>query len=330
MWPLSELSKIETDILRKSVIDTLLFESNVMELVPWETIGQLQMGVIRIQDLPSVGYRRINGEYGSDDIGHFEHKVETIALFGRDIDTDEAIARAKNTVADARAIQQTLTLKAMAYAFNDGFINNEVSAATPLVFNGLRKRVNDVNAEGFTSQKIDAACGGKGILNDSAASQAFLDKLNKLMFSIKGHKPDYLLMNDDMFLALFSLLRREKLLDTTKDMFDREIDTYRGARLIDIGVKADQTTKIITSTETSAGLEGSDEHTSIYAVKFGVGDMTWGIQEFALEAKDLTPGGVTLQEKPAFRTRVTWNLGLCTVDPRSIGRLYGIIPDASS
>ncbi|MGW8177225.1 MAG: major capsid protein [bacterium] len=326
MWTLAELSKIETDVLRKSVIDTLLFESNLMEMVPWETIGQLSTGVIRIQDLPSVGYRRINGAYDSTDIGHFEHAVENIALFGRDIDTDEAIARAKNTVADARAIQQMLVLKAMAYDFNNGFINNEVNATTPLVYNGLRKRVNDVAAEGYTSQKIDAACGGVGILNTSATSQAFLDKLNKLMFSIKGHKPDYLLMNDDMYLALFSLLRREKLLDTTRDMFDREIDTYRGARLIDIGVKADQTTKIITSTEASTGAEGSSEHTSIYAVKFGVGDMTWGIQQFPMEVKDMGE----LEEKPAYRTRITWNLGLATVDPRSVGRLYGIIPDASS
>lgn len=330
MWTLAELSKIETDILRKSVIDTLIMESNLMELVPWETIGQLQTGIIRIQDLPSVGFRRVNGEYDSTDIGHLEHAVETIALFGRDIDTDEAIARAKNTIADARAIQQTLTLKSMAYSFNSNVIKGEVSATTPLVFNGLRKRVNDINAEGFTSQKVDAACGGVGILNATANRHAFLDKLDTLMYAIKGHQPDYLLMNSKMLLALRSLLRREQLLDTTKDMFDRKIDMYQGARLVDIGVEADQTTEIITSTEASTGAEGSSEHTSIYAVKFGIGDMTWGIQEFPLEAVDLTPGNKTLESKPAFRTRITWNLGLCTVDPRSVARLYGIIPDASS
>lgn len=330
MWTLAELSKIETDVLRKSVIDTLLFEANLMELVPWETIGQLSMGVVRIQDLPSVGFRRINGSYDSTDIGHFEHKVETISLFGRDIDTDEAIARAKNTIADARTVQQMLVLKAMAYSFNDKFINGNITLSDPLEYNGLKKRVDDVVAEGFTSQKVDCACGGVGILNSEATQEAFIDKLNAFLFAIKGHKPDYLLMNDDMYQAIFSVLRRRKLLDTTRDMFDREIDTYRGVRLIDVGVKADQVTKIITTTETSAGAEGSSEHTSIYAVKFGIGDMTWGIQEFPMEVTDLTPGTKTLEEKPAYRTRVTWNLGLCTVDPRSVGRLYGIIPDASS
>ena len=326
MWTLAELSKIETDILRKSVIDTLIMESNLMELIPWETIGQLSVGVIRIQDLPSVGFRRVNGAYDSTDIGHFEHKVENISLFGRDIDTDEAIARAKNTVADARAIQQTLTLKSMAYAFNDKVINGVVNADTPLEFSGLKKRIDDINAEGYTSQKIDAACGGVGILNASANSQAFLDKLDALMYAVKGHKPDYLLMNAKMLLAVRSLLRREKLLDTTKDMFDRIIDVYMGARMVDIGVKADQLSDIITSTETAAGIPGSSEQTSIYAVKFGLGDMTWGIQEFPLETKDMGE----LEAKPSYRTRITWNLGLATVDPRSLARLYNIVPDASS
>ena len=325
MWTLAELSKIETDILRKGIINTLIMESNLLEMCPWETIGQLSTGVIRIQDLPSVGFRRINAAYDKSDIGHLEHAVENISLFGRDIDTDEAIARSKNTIEDARAIQRRLVTMAIAYSFNNSFINGVVTVDTPLVFNGLRKRVDDL-AVTYTGQKIDAGCAGVGILNSSANSHAFLDKLDQLMYAIKGHRPDYLLMNAKTLLAVRSLLRREKLLDVTKDMFDRQIDTYQGARMVDIGVTADQTTEIITNSETSAGIDGTSEHTSIYAVKFGIGDMTWGIQQFPIEVKDMGE----IEEKPVYRDRVTWNLGLATVDPRSLGRIYGIIPDASS
>lgn len=330
MWTLAEQSKIETDVLRKSIIDTLIMESNLMEIVPWETIGQLSTGVIRVKDLPSVGFRRINGAYSSTDIGHLEHKFENIALFGRDIDTDEALARAKNTIAEPRALQQGMVLKAMAYSFNDTFINGKIDADNPLTWEGLKQRVEYIVAEGFTGQKIDAACGGVGILNTSATMHAFLDKLEKLRYSIKGHKPDFYLMNSDMLHAVTSLLRREKLLDVTKDIFEREIETYKGARLVDIGTKADQLTQIITSTEDSSGDPGSSEHTSVYACKFGVGELTWGIQQFPLEATDLSKGGRTIDEKPVYRTRVTWNLGLATADPRSLSRMYGIIPDASS
>ena len=321
---LAELSKIETDVLRKSVLDTLLMESNVLELCPWETIGQLSTAVVSIQDLPSVGFRRINAGY-TESTGHLKQKVEHIYLLGGDIDTDKAIARAKNTVADARALMQQLMLKAMAYQFNDSFINGNPEV-TPDSFKGLFERVDDIYAEGYTTQKV--ACGttsGDGMLLSSGETHKFLDSLNELMYSIKGHNPEYLFMNRKMLLALRSALRREKLLDTTKDMFDRIVDVYMGARLIDIGVKADQTTDIITSTENANGTLGSSECTSIYAVKFGIGEMTWGIQQYPLEVEDLGQ----LESKPVYRTRVDWPVGLATVDPRSIGRMYGIIPDAS-
>jgi hypothetical protein len=143
------------------------------------------------------------------------------------------------------------------------------------------------------------------------------------MYAVKGHNPDFLLMNKKMLLALRSCLLREKLLDSTKDMFDRRVDVYMGARLMDIGVKSDQTTEIITNTET---LGGGSYETSIYAVKFGIGDMTWGIQQYPLEVEDLGE----LEDKSTYRTRIDWNLGLATVDPRSIARLYGIRADATS
>lgn len=319
---LADLSMIEVDPLRKSIVDTLIMESNTLELVPWETIGGLSTRVISINDLPSVGFRKINEGF-SEGIGHFKPKTENIALFGHDIDTDKAIARAKNTIADARAVQQMLTLKSVAYSFNDKLINGDPQT-TPEEFKGLDKRIDDINSDGFTDQLVDLAdTTDYGILRDSAARFAFLDKLNTLIYAIRGHQPQFLFMNKKMLLATRSLLLREKLLDSTKDMFDRRVDMYLGARMVDIGVKADQSTEIITNTETDGG--GSYE-TSIYAVTFGVGDMTWGIEEYPLEAYDLGE----LESKPVYRTRVDWNIGLATIDPRSVGRLYGIRADSTS
>lgn len=320
----AELSKIETDLLRKSVIDTLLWRVSVLEMLPFETIGQLSTAVVSIQDLPSVGFRALNAGY-TESTGHLKHKTEHIALMGGDIDTDKAIARAKNTIADARALMQELMLKAMAYKFNDVFINGNPETS-PYEFKGIRERIDDIYAEGYTTQKIDCGCGGHGILEDTADTHNFLDKLYQLMYSMKEGKPDFLLMSQKCLLATNSALRREKLLNTAQDIFGRWVDTFMGARLVDMGTKADQTTQIITDTETSAGLDGSDEHTSIYAVKFGEGDMTWGIQEYPMEVEDLGQ----LEAKPVYRTRVDFPCGLATVDPRSLGRLYGVIPDASS
>ncbi|MCK9597426.1 MAG: hypothetical protein M0R06_00220 [Sphaerochaeta sp.] len=324
-WTLAEFSKIEEDPLRKSVIDTLLMESNILELLPWETIGTLSTTIVKIKDLPSFGYRKINAGY-SESTGHFEQATETISLGGLDIDTDKAIARAKNSIADARAIQQQLALKAAAYNFNYKFITGNPTT-DPEEFKGLRLRVDDVYTAGYTDQKIQCNDYDTGILYDTAHRNAFLNDLDKLVYAIDGHNPEFLLMNHKMLLALRSLLRQEKLLDSTKDMFDRRIDMYGSARLIDIGVQSDQQTEIILNTETAAGAaSGGTECTSIYAVKFGVGEATWGIQEYPMEVEDLGE----LQTAPKYRTRVDWPHGLATVSPRSIARLYGIVPDASA
>ncbi len=322
-FTLLELSKIETDTLRKSVLDTLLMESNIMEVVPWETIGALATTIVRMGTLPSVGFRKINEGYAIG-TGALEQKVENISLMGAYFDTDKAIARAKNTIASARAITQVMMTKAIAYKFNDKFINGNPES-DPEEFKGMRERVTDLYDEGYTGQLVDFACAGVGIMNTTTTAHAFLNNLDKLIYQVKGHSPDFLLMNSKMLLALRALLRKEELLDKTKDSFDRVIDMYGGARLIDIGVKADQNTEIITETETSAGVDGTDEYTSIYAIKFGIGEFLWGIQEYPLEVTDKGE----LEDKPIYRTEMDWPVGLALADPYSIARGIGIVPDSS-
>jgi len=324
-WNLAELSKIENDPLRKSVIDGLLLESNLLEVIPWETIGKLATTVVRYKDLPSYGYRKINEAF-AESTGHFEQKVENVSLGGLDIDTDIAIARAQNTIADARAIQQAMALKSAAYHFNWKFISGNPNS-DPEEFKGLRLRVDDINDEGFTDQKIVCNSTSVGILNSATTIHAFLNDVDKLIYAIDGHNPDFLLMNRKMLLALRASLRQEKLLNNSQDMFGRVIDMYGSTRLIDIGVRADQTTEIILNTETAAGAaSGGTECTSIYAVKFGVGNLFWGIQEYPMEVRDIGE----LPTAPVYRTRVDWPHGLAGVTPRCMARLYGVVPDNSA
>jgi len=325
-WTLAELSKIETDVLRKSVIDTLLMEASMMEVVPWETIGTLSTAVVKYQDLPSVGFRKLNAGY-AESTGHFEQKTEVISLLGGMIDTDKAIARAKNTIADARAVQQQMMVRALAYKFNDKFINGS-PVVDPEEFKGISVRVDDIVAEGYTDQFID--CGGTygaardaGILYDTANRNNFLDKLFTLVYSIDGHKPDVLLMNKKCLLAVSSLLRQERLLNQAQDMFGRFIDVFAGVRMVDIGTKADQVTEIITNTEDPQDIYTSDVSTSIYAVKFGIGEHVWGIQEYPMEVVDKG----LLEAMPVYRTEIDWPLGLAHVNPRSIARLCNVFPD---
>ena len=323
-FTLLELSKIETDTLRKSVIDALLMESNLMEIVPWETIGALATTIVRMGTLPSIGFRNVNEGYAIGTAA-LEQKIEHISLMGGYFDTDKAIARAKNTIANARAITQVMMTKAIAYKFNDKFINGNPES-DPKEFKGLKERVSDLYDEGYQGQLVDFECDGVGILNSDAQGKDFLSFLDKLIYQVKGHNPDFLLMNSKTLLAVRGVLRNLKLLDSTKDSFDRVIDMYGGARMIDIGVTADQTTEIIPVVETAAGAASGGESSSIYAVKMGIGEFLWGIQEYPLEVEDKG----LLEDKPIYRTEMDWPLGLAMADPYSIARGIDIIPDSSS
>jgi len=324
-WTLAEMSKIETDPGRKSVIDTMLMEANLLEIVPWETIGRLNTTMVRHQDLPSFGYRKVTEGY-SESTGHFELKVESVSLGGLDIDTDIVIARNSFTIEDARAVQQNMAMKSAAYQFNWKFISGNPTS-DPEEFKGIRLRVDDIVAEGYTDQKFACSDTDTGILNSEATRFNFLQDVDKLIYAIKGHAPDALLMNKKMLLAFRSCLIRNKLLNQAQDMFGRVIDMYGNIRLIDIGTRADQSTEIILNTETAAGAaSGGTECTSIYAVKFGIAELLWGIQMYPIEVRDLGE----IQTKPVYRTRVDWPHGMADVDPRCIARMYGIVPDNSA
>jgi hypothetical protein len=324
-FTLVEMSKVETDMLRKSVIDIFLMEAIIMQLIPWETIGALSTKVVRMGTLPSVGFRKVNEGYTGSQ-GSLEQKTEHIALMGGNFDTDKAIARAKNTIAAARAITQVMMTKSMAYKFNDKYINGNPDTDSE-EFKGIKQRVDDVYAEGYTGQKIDFQCNGVGFLNSSAVSHDFLNNMDKMMYQVRGHNPQIIHMCSTTLLAIRSLLRKERLLDTTKDMFDRTIDMYGSAWLSDIGVKADQTSEIITTTETADGSATTGgESSSMFAVQFGIGEKLWGIQEYPMEVEDLG----RLEDKPVYRTELDWPLGLAQVDPYCIVRGHDIIPNSSS
>ncbi|KKK83039.1 hypothetical protein LCGC14_2797360, partial [marine sediment metagenome] len=113
------------------------------------------------------------------------------------------------------------------------------------------------------------------------------------------------------------------VLNQAQDMFGRIINMYQGVPLIDIGIKADQSTEIITNGESLSG--GADE-TSIYAVKYGPEEYFWGIQQAPLEVRDLGE----IDTKPVLRDRVEWVVGLAHSNPRALARAYGFVADSGA
>lgn len=311
-FTLVDALKTEGNTLRAGVIEGLLRRSNVMEDIPWEDINALATTVTRWKTLPTVGFRKINAAY-TESAGTFEQLQEATYPLGGDIDVDKVFVRDGNATIDQRATQIRMKLRSIAYTFQDYFINGD-QASDPDGITGIKKRIAQLPA----AQTIIAAANGLDVQASAANQNTFLDLLDQLFYTFDDGAPDALYMNQKSLLNIQSVLRRLGLFDQTRDMFGRAVTVYKGARLYDVGNKSDQTTAIITNTETQGA---SSVTSSIYAVKYGVGEALWGIQQYDLEVKDLGE----LQSAPQFRTRVDWPIGLATGTDRPMARLQGLI-----
>lgn len=311
--------------LVQAVTMSLIDNGAVMQDIPFVTKQTLVANGVRfVGNLPTVNWAKINeeGVTTSATPTPFQEQAYTLRNY---IDTDKLLVQDVNQIADPRGIQLAAFMKAASYDFNHKFINNNHTSGDADAFVGLRARIDDGTTWGVNSaNKIDA--GGAVITQAATAAQAnaFLEWLDQLLWSVDA--PDgngvVLYMNDVMVRRLHFLMR---LLSggggfsTSQDQFDRVILRYKGALIRDVGYKADQSTRIITITETAAGLDGSSDYTSIYAVNYGM-DHLFGWQFAPLDARDLG----LMENGVIYRTFVDWAGGLYNSHTRSMARLYDL------
>lgn len=313
----SQLLEKDGDLLTSGIVDTLIEDGGMFfEKLPIKTVGKLKAKGHRILDLPTVQNRSLNETY-THSTGHSEPLEETVFMYGGRVQIDYLIDGGDDDlIEDPEAFQLRLHTKAQTYQMKFDLINN-----TPAVNSkglvGLRYRlVNDLPS----TQRID--CGGLDISDDSAGASdaAFIQKLRRAMYATCDHTCDMLLMNDTTLLAVRRILDNLKLLRTTEDMFGRQILRWgeSGPFLVDMGFKADQTTKVISDLEDAGGQEheAASTKTSIFPVRFGPEYLTgWeksGMQTFRWQLGVLK------------YVEFDWPVGLFITNPRSAVQLYNI------
>lgn len=317
-YTLADYARLADNDLKRGVIDIFRRESFAMDVLSWDDSDTLSIQAIRTKDLPSVGFRRINESFSASK-GTVEPIQERVFDMGAYVDVDKLLVKAKSIV-DQRALQTDMFTTALAYNFNDYFINGQPTVDED-GFTGLWYRIkNYVTAQVIAAGGLDVSPDGATL---SADFQILLDHIQGLIHLLDGHKADALFMNSTMYLRLMSCLRQLGMYATTKDTYNRTIVTYGegGPKIYDLGVKADQSTKIITDTEhnTTGALTGGGS-TSIYAVKTGE-KYLMGFQLYGIDVNDVG----MLESGIAYRTVIDWPVGLYHVNPRAFARLHGII-----
>ncbi len=308
---LAESAKLSQSNLQRGVVETFVQESRVLDRLPLINIEGNAYAYNEEATLPGVEFRAVNAAY-AESTGTVNQKTESLVILGGDADVDTFIVKTRGNLNEQRALVTRGKVKAASYKFQDAFINGDV-AVDANSFDGLKKRLTG-------TQVIAAGANGLAVVGaDDAARHAFFDQLDALLAAVPN--ADALYTNSAVASKIRSSARRLTIYDQTIDQFGRQVTTYNGVPIIDLGSKADGTL-IIPQTETQ-GTSGAVA-SSIYAVRYGRGETDQAVT-------GLTNGGVSVRDlgeqnsKPVFRTRIEFFCGLGVFGGKAAARLTGVL-----
>ena len=203
----------------------LLREGPILEYLPFENVSALQSVAIRWNNLPDVAFRNINEDYTADE-GDVEQVYESVYAFGGEIEHDRVWGLVQGSMIKD-PVQLNIEMKnyAMAYTFNDYFINGD-HGSDPKGFEGLVKRIDNSPSR----QKIQLGAASATAVDPTASAanaRNFLDKWDEAAHRANRGSINVILCNEGLMLGLNRVLRYVSvgggpLLDTEAgtDVFD--------------------------------------------------------------------------------------------------------------
>jgi hypothetical protein len=323
---LTDYAQLSNSPLIQAITWSLIDYGICFQDIPMVTKESMIINGSRIEgNLPTINWSQINAA-GVTIKGVPVPWQEQIYTTRQYIDVDELLVRDQNRIVDPRAQEADIVLKALAYELNYRFINNEHVTGDKNCFVGIRSRIDNGSVYGVRSEnKLDAA--GVDLTHGgmtAATVLTFFEYLDKLLWL--ADSPDgtgiILYMNDNFIrrvdMAIKSLGTQGGFA-ITQDNYGRTITKYKNAVIRDPGLKADQSTRIITNTENADGTDGSSNYTSVYAVNYSMGHFGgWHYEPIAVNDLGLQPDGVI------YRTIVKYACGLYNSSNRSLARMYDI------
>ncbi len=323
---LADYAKLASDPLSKGFIMDLLRESDLMNVVPWETVDGLQVTGSRWTTIPSASFRKLNSGY-TESTGTTEEIAETLTGLGGDVVIDRFFTKTGARRQTPLEVAMQMKAKSVAFKFTDQFINGD-AGVDPDGFDGLKKRVANMPSR----QTIDLAVAGDSlkVLASSANEQTWIDAIHIAVKRVNG--ATHIFANEDVYLGLGQVARRLNLYQNITDAYGRTWGSISSGSaqlpFVDVGLKSDKSTEIITNTE-DPGDAGNDS-TSVYVVRMDTSDGLHGIQLQGTgpEAYDPLEGG-EMESKPSYMRRIDWGVGLFNLSQYSIVRIKGFKMAAS-
>ena len=291
---IAEAAKLSNDLLLTGVIETIIKDSPVLQRMPFIEIVGNGLTYNREATAPSAGFFDV-GDTWTESTPTFTQQTVTLKIMGGDADIDNFLIATRSNLQDLEAAVVQLKAKAVQQLFEQTFITGDATA-DPKSFDGLDQLTDP-------TQELTMGVDGGSLT---------LDKLDELIDTVQGGKPELILLSRRSRRILNKLARSSgSFLETDRDEFGQMLQFYDG---IPIGVS-----DYISDAQT---VGTNTDCSTIYAFQTGEGALS------GLTA----PGGLqvervgSLETKDASRTRLKWYSSLALFNVVKLARLIGVRP----
>lgn len=285
---LTEARKLSNDTLQAGVIETIVKESAVLQMLPFQEIVGNSYAYNVEKALPEVAFREVNEAYTASE-AEFEQRSENLVILGGDVELDRFIIQTLSNVNDQVAVQIAEKAKAVANTYTKTFFKG--SKAT--------------NAKAFDGIDVRIAGSAQELASTATTDQGLLDELNALLDAVRGGA-DALYMTKKTRRKLLSVMQKSQhYIEQGADAFGRPVSIYGGVPIMTVEEDV---------------LPADAGKADIYAIKFGTFTHVAGLQNGGVNVRKL---GET-SAKAVEVTRIEWFTGLAMFNPYSAARLKGV------
>lgn len=301
---IAEMNKYTQNAFDAAVIDTLIKDSPILEVLPFEELVGSALEYKRIAEDSTVKFYE-PGETWDEDTPVLETAYAYLKILGGDADVDNFALDTRSNKIDIKGTVLANKIKAIQHKFCDTFYYGS-STDDAQKFDGLHVLISN-----GTYNAIHAGA-------DTTGNELSITKLREAIDLPRGGVPTHMFMN--------KLMRRRisVYLDSIGDKFPAGRDSFGRPCIVFDGIPI-YTTDHITNTE-GAGDSGEydssadDTCTSIFILSFGGQDVC-GLQNGMIKTVPLGD----LETKDAQRWRIKWYVSLKMENLRTSSKIDGIL-----
>lgn len=134
---LAEAAKLSNDVLLQGVIETIIYDSPVLQVLPFIEIVGNGLTYNQENQAPTVAFYDV-GDTWAESTPTFTQQTATLKILGGDADVDNFLAKTRSNIQDLESAIVQLKAKAVQQKFDDSFINGD-TASDAKAFNGIDK-----------------------------------------------------------------------------------------------------------------------------------------------------------------------------------------------